>query len=503
LLPVEGQRITNWIRTDGKGRFEYTQLQARRYTLRFQADRFVTLEYGQQRPGESGTQIQLRDGEDYRADMKLPRASAIEGTLLDEFGDPAPSVIVQACRKSFAAGRQRLEPLGNRIPQVPTDDRGHYRIPSLSPGDYYVVALSGVYTDANEVGGFAPTYFPGTTDAAAAAPATVDFGADNVGATFPLMPAKTFTVSGTMVDVEGKPISGRGTLSLNTPDRLKRMDFNFARAATAPDGTFVLRNVPQGLYTLQGFAPPPPGYKGPMNLGAMAFGSLPVAVGDADLDGVVLKAAPGTTLRGKIVLEDTGVAPPTAEQVRVSTFPIEFDSAPMGGGPSPSETQPDLTFEATRQFGMRRITVTTSSPAWTLRKITLNELDVTDVPIDLRAKDVAGVEVTLTSKVSRISGTASDDKGPISDYAVVIFASDPSKWIDRSRFVMMARPTQQGRFTVTGLPPEDYLAIALPNIVGTELMDPEFLQQLRINATAFTLGDGESRVLDLKLKKRP
>jgi protocatechuate 3,4-dioxygenase beta subunit len=503
LVPVDGQRLTHWIRTDAKGRFEYTNLQSRRYTLRAQADRFVTLEYGQQRPAETGVQIQLRDGEDYRADMKLPRTSAIEGTLLDEFGDPAPSVTVQACVKGYAAGRHRLGPIGNRIAQIPTDDRGHYRIPGLPPADYFVVGLSGVYTEASEVGGFAPTYFPGTPDAGAATPITVAFGADSAGTTFALTPAKTFTVSGTLIDGDGRPVSGRGTLSLNSPDRLQRMDFNVARAATAPDGTFVLRNVPQGLYTLQGFAPPPPDYKGPLNLAAMAFAWLPIAVGDTDLDGVVLKATSGTTLRGRVVLEDSSVPPPSAEQIHVSTFQVEFDSAPMGGGPAPSETHADLTFATTRQYGIRRVYVSSSSPSWTLRKITLNGMDITDVPLDLRTRDVEGVEVLLTPKVSRIAGTVADDKGPISDYAVVLFASDPTKWIDRSRFVVMARPTQQGRFTVTGLPPEEYLAIAVPSIVGAEYMDPEFLQQLRINATAFTLTDGESKTLDLKLKRRP
>jgi hypothetical protein len=138
-----------------------------------------------------------------------------------------------------------------------------------------------------------------------------------------------------------------------------------------------------------------------------------------------------------------------------------------------------------------------------LKKITLNDLDITDSPLDFRTKNVDGVNVVLTSKVTRIGGGVSDDKGSISDYAVVIFASDPTKWLDRSRFVVMARPTQQGRFEVRGLPPEDYLAVALPNVVGNEYMDPEFLQQLRRLAASFTLGEGESRTLELKLMKRP
>ena len=67
LLPAPGQgpRLTNWVRTDSRGRFEYRFLEAQRYTLSFRAPRFVNLEFGQKRPGETGTQIELRAGEDF------------------------------------------------------------------------------------------------------------------------------------------------------------------------------------------------------------------------------------------------------------------------------------------------------------------------------------------------------------------------------------------------------------------------------------------------------
>lgn len=86
---------------------------------------------------------------------------------------------------------------------------------------------------------------------------------------------------------------------------------------------------------------------------------------------------------------------------------------------------------------------------------------------------------------------------------MVIFPSDPTKWIDRSRFVALGRPNQFGRFEVRGLPPEDYLVVALPGVVQTEWMAPEFLQQLRPLATSFILQEGESKTLELKLRKRP
>jgi protocatechuate 3,4-dioxygenase beta subunit len=504
LLPTEGQRLTNWMRTDSEGRFAYTSLPVQAYTLRIDAERFVTLEYGQKRPGETGTPILITaEGQDFKADVALPRASAIEGALLDEFGDPAPGVLVQIANKTYVAGRQRLMPVTNRVQTLPTDDRGHYRVIGVAPGEYHVAALAGVYVDRDGAPGFAPTYNPGTPAASASVPVTVAFGADTT-ASFSLTPAATVSVSGTMVDQSGQGVA-RGTLMLfGPPDADNRMEFNIVRAATGADGRFVLRNVPAGMYTLQGFGSPPPGYRGGGNLNSMPFGWAPLKIGDADLDNVILKVTDGTSLRGRITFDDAAAPKPAADRVRVSAIPVEFDAAPVGGGPVPSETHADWSFDVTHLNGRRRLFVSVGAMDWTLKKITLAGIEVTDAPIDLRTKDVEDVEILLTSKVSKVGGTASDDKGPISDYAVVIFASDPTKWIDRSRFVALARPNQFGRFEVRGLPPEDYLAVALPNVVETEWRwSPEFLQQVRPLATGFVLQDGETKTLELKLKKRP
>jgi hypothetical protein len=501
LVPLDGVALTNWKRADAQGRFEYTQLQARRYRLTASADGVIQMEYGQKRPGEPGIAIQVGDGEEFKADVALPRGTAIEGLLFDEFGDPAAGVSVGVARKQFAAGRHRIMPLEGRNQASVTDDLGRYRISRLDPGEYYVTALSGVFVNDLAVGGFGPTFYPGVSDAGSATPVTVNFGADT-NATFTLSPAQTVTVSGRMVGPDGDNVAGRGMLMLFTRDSLKRPELHIARGGVDRDGTFILRNVPAGSYTLQGFGPPPAGYKGPGNLGAMPFGAMPLTVTDAPLDNVVLAVSDGTTLRGKIVSDDSATAPPAAQMVRVTALPVEFDFAPLGGGPPPSETRDDLTFEVKKLSGLRRILVSVASPTWALGKITVNGIDVTDSPVDFRKADVEA-EVVLTPKVSRLSGAVSDDKGPTADYAVVIFSSDPTKWVDRSRFVVMARPTQQGRFELRGLPSDEYLAIALQGVTGQEWTDPDFLQQLRTQATPFSLGEGESRVLALKLKKKP
>ena len=58
-------------------------------------------------------------------------------------------------------------------------------------------------------------------------------------------------------------------------------------------------------------------------------------------------------------------------------------------------------------------------------------------------------------------------------YVVVIFATDPAKWTDRSRFVALGRSSQDGSFMIRGLPPDEYFAVAPPATQGSEWQDPD------------------------------
>lgn len=80
-----------------------------------------------------------------------------------------------------------------------------------------------------------------------------------------------------------------------------------------------------------------------------------------------------------------------------------------------------------------------------------------------------------------------------------MFADDPAKWGPHSRFIESARPDQQGRFTIHGLPPGKYVAIAVEYLEPGEERDPDLLQQWRPRGTSFTLSEGETHALDLKL----
>ena len=58
---------------------------------------------------------------------------------------------------------------------------------------------------------------------------------------------------------------------------------------------------------------------------------------------------------------------------------------------------------------------------------------------------------------------------------------------------------QQGRFTIRGLPPGRYVAIAVGYLQSGEERDPDVLEGWRQRGTPFTLSEGETHALDLRL----
>jgi hypothetical protein len=89
----------------------------------------------------------------------------------------------------------------------------------------------------------------------------------------------------------------------------------------------------------------------------------------------------------------------------------------------------------------------------------------------------------------------------VTDCTVLVFSEDSTKWTYPSRFIAIARPNQQGRFTITTLPPGAYRAVALPTVAGPEVMDPVSLERMRGLGVPVTLGEAESKTVDLKLQR--
>ena len=136
-----------------------------------------------------------------------------------------------------------------------------------------------------------------------------------------------------------------------------------------------------------------------------------------------------------------------------------------------------------------------------MKAVRLNGVDITDVGAVLKPnQDVSGVEVEVTQRPPNVSGTVSNGRGSVAlDYTVVLFSRDEERWTAPTRHILTARPDQEGRFRVPSMPAGDYYAATLDEVEPGRWTDPEFLQVLRRQAVTFSIGDGESKALDLKL----
>ena len=111
----------------------------------------------------------------------------------------------------------------------------------------------------------------------------------------------------------------------------------------------------------------------------------------------------------------------------------------------------------------------------------------------------------LTDRVSIVRGNVMDRNGrPMGNVSVVLFADDPTLWEgESSRFVRETRSGRDGGFELTGLPPGDYLAVAIENLPLRAWMNSDVLNRLRPLATPFRLDEGEDHVVSLRVSPAP
>jgi hypothetical protein len=517
-------RANRLVSTDANGRFEFKDLPAGRWTLTASKAGFMTLRYGQKRPFEAGSPIEIADGQLMeRADFSLPKGAAITGRIFDEYGDPVANARVQVLRFQTVQGQRRLNPAGGGDQ---TDDTGSYRIYGLAPGDYYISATlragNGPFIDDNntDTTSYASTYYPGTGAVAEAQRITLGIGQEQPNVNFALQAVRTVKITGTALSSMGTALTnGMVTLmpaeGIGGPGGGGPVFFNFGgNGRVRPDGSFSIANVSPGNYTLMAVAGPGGGGRGggfalrvggPGGIDEIEMAAVPLSVGNEDVTGLTIVTGKGASLSGNVIAAEGSVAKLNTNQIQIMAQPATGQFVPGPLGNRPTRVEADGTFVLTGLSGQRFIRVNGLPQEWTLKAVMLNGADVTDSALDFRGNsENSGLQIIVTDKVSDLNGKVTTAKGDITrDYTVVVFPDDPAKWAFPSRFVKTARADQQGQFRIRALPAEDrYLAVAVDYLEDGEGADPQFLEQIKGRGTPFTLTDGESKSLDLKIVNR-
>ncbi len=518
-----GGRQSRASTTDDQGRFRISELASANYTITASRTGFVDAIYGQRRPLQPGTSVQLADGQEIaNIDLRLVRGGVITGRVVDEDGEPLARALVTVQRYQYVRGERQLSPAGGDQ----SDDRGQYRVFGLPPGDYYVSANAGGLAQglgrglpqlAAAIGagrgaffggpapdpepvGYAPTYYPGVVTAAEAGKIAVAPGQEVAGIDFQVQLVATATVSGIVVGAQDSV-----PVLLVPQDRGGMLRGQILRGSSQPDGTFSLVNVPPGRFTAiarsggGGFL---------AGASTLRVGTQSITVAGQNLAGVTIALQPAVSLSGNITIESSGTpAPGDYSTFRIDVpdvEPLPFGGGPggRGGGPlaSGARANGNGTFSVPNLLPGRHYVRVTGDGAWTMKSISIAGRDVTDEPIELRSgEDLDNVTVVMTDRSTEISGTVRDSNGTgIGAIAVIAFPTDPRQWYPQSRLIRAVRSGQDGAFRLRGLPPGDYRIIATDDVEQGEWFDPAFLERVQPASAKISLTEGEKKTQDLK-----
>jgi hypothetical protein len=498
-------RLNRIVNTDAEGLYEFTELPAGRYYIFVTRSGFVSLQFGQRRPFESGRPLDVGNAQIVeKIDFALPRGGVIAGRVTDELGEPLAGVRMQLMRYQYlASGQRRLVPVsGMGMPfGITTNDLGEFRLYSLMPGTYIVSAASsemGIMMATPGGGGAsAPndghgiTYFPGTINVDEAQGISVAI-AEVASASFALVPQRMARVSGVVRDSQGNPLAAN--LMLRSQSGTGMMMRSAAMAG--PDGRFTLANVPPGDHFVE-VAPRP---------GSEESASVPISSAGQEITDLIITTSPGKTISGEVTFND---APAGLKFLRVAALAADPGASP----PTHIYDEMQGTVDENGRFQIRglrdgRIMFHVSAaapglggPALFIKSIIIDGEIVTDVPFDLsNAKDDTKIEIVMTDKQTTIVGTVRNARGEqMMDYTALMFPAPPKVGAMADRDTRTVRPDQQGRFHARGLPPGDYFAVAVESLEEGGHFDPAFRKQIERAAKRFTLTEGQTANLDLAL----
>jgi hypothetical protein len=452
-------------------------------------------------------------------------------------------------------GRRTLQQSGNGQ----TDDRGIYRVYGLQPGEYIVSAVprnagpgvdvgrlqaelaqvreqvAAAITDATaarelaaraamlqgqmpsqeEIStGYAPVYYPGTVSAAQAGAVTLGIGEERSSVDFQLQRVPMARIDGTVVNSTGQP-TDNVQITLTDPGAPMAGAVSMAARADA-DGRFHLSNVPPGSYRLIARAavaqPGAPGAAGPAGRGMgrgfaptaiRLWGSVDVLVDGRNLTNVLVTLQQGLSVSGRIAFQGPTTQPPAdLTRLRVNVIPVETGSSPMMTMNSAGTVDASGKFTIASVIpGLYRLSASGAGNGWYLDSAVVDGQDTLDVPFEVKPGSApSGAVITFTDRQAQLTGTITNQRGqPAPEQTLILYPADERLWVPQSRRIRSIRPSTDGVFTFSGIPPGDYKLVAMVDVETGAWFDPSFLQQIDAASTRITVNEGEKKVQNLQI----
>jgi uncharacterized surface anchored protein len=447
------------VDTDDQGHFSFTGLDSGKYRLSAERQGFLRQSYGERRYSGGGTPVLVGDGQNVKGvNFKLSPQGVITGKVLDEDGEPMANVQVSVHRNLYSGGKRQWVMINTAM----SSDIGEFRLPNLQPGRYLVSTnprpLPRAPVDPNQPLpqtpdlSYAATYYPSTTDSAAAIPVDVGAGDEIRGIDVRPVKARVWRVRGKA----NGPGGGRGSVQVSlTPAEGPSRNLLMGVARPA-DGLFEIRSVPSGSYILHGQV---------QNGGQVWAAAQPLQVTGNHVDGIVLNLASGGDVQGIVKLTDA-TAPVDLGNVNVMLRPVGFN----GLAPPRGRVGDDLKFTLKSVPPVKfAVTVNGYGNTCYLKSVQYNGSEVTNDGVEMTGG--GALQVTLSAAAAQVDAVVMDkDDKPAIGAVVALIPKDGGT-------TSVFTADENGILSVRGLKPGDYRMLAWEDVEQGAPQDPDFTRK--------------------------
>jgi hypothetical protein len=446
------------VTTERDGKFVVPSLDEGVYRLTVTSNGYVAQEYGRRALSGPGTPLKLGKG-DVLKDLviRMTATGAISGRVTDGNGQPAAGVPLEMIRVAYNQNGQRSLQITTR---ATSNDRGEYRLYWITPGRYYLAG-------GTPLGESVPlprdtytlTYFPDTTDVDRAAAIEVKPGSEN---TYDLVVPRQplYKIRGKIVD-EALSVSPRA-LGLSVGFRTFGGGTGyllFNQAYDPATGNFEIRDLPPGNYAVM------------VNTGSTTA-RVPVAIHNADIDGLVVVVSAGIAITGQ-VRADGGPLPPGT---RIQLRPIVPGVSDFVGFAPQTQAAADGTFRFDGVLAAEYRAVITPPVDSYVKGAQFERNDVLNNSFEVSASRGAPpvLDIVVSSNVGQLDGMVVDERlQPVPGVQVVLV---PDRNRDRAELFRSVTSDQSGRFSVRRIVPGDYRLFAWDALEANGYFDPELLK---------------------------
>jgi protocatechuate 3,4-dioxygenase beta subunit len=469
--------------TTAAGRFMMRDIEPGKYWVSASKRGYARTNYGGRGTWNSVT-LSLDPGQ-HLADivLRMPPQAVITGRVLDDDGEPQPNVDVFLLRYAFSQGKRQLE----QWDRASTNDLGEYRIFGLAPGRYYLGATANGMVDPDRYDsgqGYAPTYYPGTSDRAGAKAIELQSGTILRSVDINLLKTRTARVCGRVLDPTSRQAAQGVGVALRRRDESQYMFDRALFSNVEAQGNFEIKGVIPGAYFVEASR----------RVDDKIYSAqLPVDVHESDINGIVLELNPGAELNGRLRLE--GRSTSGLAGARLSLQSTNQNYRLWAGAQARADgsfTIPNI------QPARYQLNVYIPDQDHYIKAARIGDQDVLKSGLDLTHGIDASLEIVVSADGGRIEGVVLNaNEQPEAGAAVVLVPDKPRR--DQFRLYQQSTTDQYGRFTINNIAPGGYKLFAWEEIEYSAYEDPEFLKAFEPLGEPKVVREGSRESAQLKL----